>query len=151
LRELVEYAHRNDVVIGLENMTESASDLEPVIDAVPGLCLTLDLGHAQLGSQLNKSFEIMKRLGPAIRHLHVHDNRGGVGQKDDLHLPVDYGTVDFPLILKGLIDMDYHGTISLEMKPEGLFHSRDRIQTILEEISRRACAEKLVRRDLTRH
>ena len=52
LKELVAYAQSNDVVIGLENVTESASDLESVLDAVPGLCLTLDIGHAQLGSAI---------------------------------------------------------------------------------------------------
>ena len=137
LKELVAYAQSNDVVIGLENVTESASDLESVLDAVPGLCLTLDIGHAQLGSPLNNSFEIVRRLGPAIRHLHVHDNRGGVGQADDLHLPVGEGIIDFPAILKALIGRGYKGTMTLEMKPHELLHSRNRIQHLIDEILRR--------------
>jgi sugar phosphate isomerase/epimerase len=136
LRELVEYAHRDGVVIGLENVTESASDLEPVLDTVPGLSLALDVGHAQLGSPVNKSFEIVKRLGSAIRHLHVHDNRGGVGQADDLHLPVGEGIIEFPGILRAIMDLDYRGTMTLEMKPHGLLLSRERIQRILDEILR---------------
>jgi len=134
LKELVAYAQSNDVVIGLENVTESASDLESVLDAVPELCLTLDIGHAQLGSALNKSFQIVRTLGPAIRHLHVHDNRGGVGQADDLHLPVGEGTIDFPVILKALIGIGYNGTMTLEMKPHELLHSRNRIQLMIDEI-----------------
>jgi len=137
LKELVAYAQSNDVVIGLENVTESASDLESVLDAVPGLCLTLDIGHAQLGSALNKSFQIVRRLGPAIRHLHVHDNRGGVGEADDLHLPVGEGIIDFPAILKALIGRGYNGTMTLELKHHELWRSRDRIQQIIDEILRR--------------
>ena len=133
LKELVAYAQSNDVVIGLENVTESASDLEAVLESVPGLSLTLDVGHAQLGSALNKSFEIVKRLGPAIRHVHVHDNRGGVGQADDLHLPVGEGIIDFPGILKALIGRGYKGTMTFEMKPHELLHSRNRIQRIIDE------------------
>ncbi len=136
LKELVEYAQINDVVIGLENVTESASDLESVLNAVPELCLTLDIGHAQLASPLNNSVEIVKRLGPAIRHLHVHDNRGGVGQAGDLHLPVGEGIIDFPAILKALIGSGYNGTMTLEMKPHELLHSRNRIQQIIDEILR---------------
>jgi sugar phosphate isomerase/epimerase len=134
LKELVAYAQGKDVVIGLENVTESAFDLEPVLDAVPGLCLTLDIGHAQLGPPLNNSVEIVKRLGPAIRHLHVHDNREGVGQADDLHLPVGEGIIDFPTILKALIGRGYKGTMTLEMKPHELLRSRNRIQQIIDEI-----------------
>ena len=136
LRELVDYAHKDEVCIGLENVTESVSDLEPVLEAVPGLCVTLDVGHAQLGSPLNKSFEIVKRLGPAIRHLHVHDNRGGVGQADDLHLPVGEGMIDFPDILQALMGMGYKETMTLEMRPNGLLRSRERIQRLIDEIQR---------------
>jgi sugar phosphate isomerase/epimerase len=137
LKELVAYAQSNDVVIGLENVTESASDLESVLNAVPELYLTLDVGHAQLGSPLNYSVEIVKRLGPAIRHLHVHDNRGGVGEADDLHLPVGEGIIDFPSILKALVGRGYKGTMTLEMKPQGSLHSRNRIQYLIDEIMRR--------------
>jgi sugar phosphate isomerase/epimerase len=140
LRELVEYAHKDGVVIGLENVTESASDLGSVLNAVPELSLTLDVGHAQLGSQLNKSFEIVKRLGPAIRHLHVHDNRGGVGQADDLHLPVGEGIIAFPGILRAIMDLGYRGTMTLEMKPYELLHSRERIQRLIDGIQRRESA-----------
>ena len=132
LKELVEYAQHNDVVIGLENVTESASDLEAVLDAVPGLCLTLDIGHAQLGWPVNKGFEIIRRLGPRICHVHVHDNRGGSGQKDDLHLPVGEGMVDFPGILAGLVNTGYEGTMTLEMKPPYLSRSKDRVQNLIE-------------------
>jgi sugar phosphate isomerase/epimerase len=137
LKELVAYAQSNDVVIGLENVTESASDLEFVVNAVPRLCITLDVGHAQLDSPLNKSFQVVRRLGPAIRHLHVHDNRGGVGEADDLHLPVGEGMIDFPGILKALIDRGYKGTMTLEMKPHELLHSRNRIEQLIDEILRR--------------
>jgi len=136
LGHLVEHAARNDVVVGLENVTESASDLEPVLEAVPGLCLTLDIGHAQLGAPVNKAFDIIRKLGPRICHVHVHDNRGGMGQADDLHLSVGEGTIDFPRIVSDLVSSGYEGTMTLELKPRGLLHSRDRIQRLLDDITK---------------
>jgi sugar phosphate isomerase/epimerase len=134
LKELVEYAHRNDVVMGLENVTEDASDMEAVLNEVPGLCLTLDVGHAQLGSEVNKSFEIIERCGPTIRHLHLHDNRGGAGQAADLHLPVGDGVIDFRGILSELFGSGYDGTMTLEMKPRGLAYSRNIVQKLIEVV-----------------
>lgn len=137
LKHLVEYGRRNDAQIALENVTEDVFDLEQVLKAVPGLCLTLDVGHAQLGSPSNKSLGIIERCGPAIRHVHLHDNKGGLGQKADLHLSIGQGMVDFPCILAALVGKGYRETMTLEMKPEGLLQSKVRIEAVLEDISRR--------------
>ncbi len=102
----------------LENLSETAEDFEPVIDQVPDLGLTLDVGHANLGGSENKSIAIIEKFGRLIRHVHLHDNRGGQSKDDDLHLPIGTGTVDFPGIMAALLRAGYDGTMTLEVKPE---------------------------------
>ncbi len=84
--------------IGLENLSENALDLKAALDAVPGLGITLDVGH---GSCLQKPtlIRIIDKLADSIKHVHLHDNRGGQGVLDDLHLPIGDGIVEFPRIL----------------------------------------------------
>ncbi|MFH1117291.1 MAG: hypothetical protein V1792_25515 [Pseudomonadota bacterium] len=76
LRELLEYPAGKGVVIGLENVTESAKGLEAVLSAVPDLRFTLDFGRRQLGTQVDKPVEIVPSLHTAILHVHLHDNSG---------------------------------------------------------------------------
>lgn len=135
LRELVEYGLKSGVTVGLENLCESADDLEAVMDSVPRLGLTLDVAHAQLGTTVNQSFDIIKRLGHAIRHAHFSDNCGGDVFNDDLHLPISDGIVDFPSILGALVLSVYNGTVTLEVKAEHLLESQNRIQRMLDDIA----------------
>ncbi|MHB8204736.1 MAG: sugar phosphate isomerase/epimerase family protein [Desulfomonilaceae bacterium] len=118
LKEIVEYGRKNSVGINLENLSETAEDLEPVMNEVPILGLTLDVGHANLGGSENKSIAIIEKFGKLIRHVHLHDNRGGRSQTHDLHLPIGDGTVDFAAIMTSLMSAGYDGTLTLEVKPE---------------------------------
>jgi sugar phosphate isomerase/epimerase len=47
LKEIVQYGRKNSVGINLENLSETAENLEPVMSEVPNLGLTLDVGHAE--------------------------------------------------------------------------------------------------------
>jgi len=105
------------ITICLENLSETATNMERVFNALPLLQLTLDIGHAQLLSEENTSFGFMTRYPERIKHIHLHDNRGGDSPEDDLHLPVGEGTIDFEKIVKELNVIGYNGTISLELKP----------------------------------
>ncbi|MGP8284774.1 MAG: sugar phosphate isomerase/epimerase family protein [Desulfomonilaceae bacterium] len=134
LKEIVQYSQKNLVAINLENLSETAEDLEPVVNEVPNLGLTLDVGHANLGGSGNRSVAIIEKFGRLIRHVHLHDNIGGRSQSDDLHLPIGDGTVDFRAIMNSLISVGYDGTLTLEVKPE--FQEADRIgvKTLVREI-----------------
>ena len=135
LRELTAYAHDRGIEIALENLSESAEDLGPILDQVPGLVLTLDIGHAQLLTKINRSFEIIDELRAWIRHVHVHDNHGGNSAKDDIHLPIGKGMIDFPPIMAKLVRTGYDGTVTLELEPDALAESRARIVEIIETVS----------------
>jgi sugar phosphate isomerase/epimerase len=135
LRELTAYAQDRGIKIALENLSESAEDLGPVLHQVPGLVLTLDIGHAQLLTKINRSFEIIDQLRAWIYHVHVHDNHGGNSAKDDIHLPIGKGAIDFPPIMAALVRTGYDGTITLELEPDVLVESRARIEEIIETVS----------------
>jgi sugar phosphate isomerase/epimerase len=56
---------------------------------IGGTGLALDVGHAHLNNCLDEF------LTCPIRHVHIHDNDG----KDDTHLPVGEGTIDFVKVM----------------------------------------------------
>jgi sugar phosphate isomerase/epimerase len=80
--------------------------------------LTLDLGHGQLLTTENTSHGLIKNYPERIRHIHLHDNRGGNSPQDDLHLPVGQGTIRFSRIMIALKQMGYERTMTLELRPK---------------------------------
>jgi sugar phosphate isomerase/epimerase len=131
LRDLFDYALARKVLICVENLSEDADDLGEVLAAVPGLGITLDVGHAQLLTEINTSFAIIERHFESIRHVHLHDNNGGTGVADDLHLPIGDGSVDFAGILSALLRKGYQGTMTLEVEKEFLASSLARVKTMV--------------------
>jgi sugar phosphate isomerase/epimerase len=133
LREIVSYGKKHNLVISLENLSENASDLKSVFSRILGLSLTLDVGHGQLLSEQNTSFGIIEELMNFIGHVHVHDNRGGAGVADDLHLPIGDGNIDFYGILRPLTK-GYNGTMTLELEKGDLLSSRLRLLTLIDSV-----------------
>lgn len=131
LADLVDYARERGVRINLENLSERAQDLNPVLEAVPGLGITLDVGHAQILARTNASFQIIKKLGHRIRHVHLHDNNGGRSHRDDLHLPIGDGKINYPKIISRLIKSGYDGTATLELEEDDLLESRARVAAMI--------------------
>jgi sugar phosphate isomerase/epimerase len=131
LRRLTERAHDLDIAVGLENLSERAEDLRDVFSAVPLLNLTLDLGHAQLLTQENTSSGLIESFSERIKHLHIHDNRGGDSPDDDLHLPVGEGIIDFPKIFRKLAEIDYRQSVSLELRPHEIEKCLDHVKDLL--------------------
>ncbi len=117
LQKLTERASGNGISVCLENLSENAFHLAEVLAAVPALNLTLDLGHAELLTKVNTSFGFLENCPERIKHIHLHDNRGGTSPDDDLHLPVGEGEIDFHTIFQKLHAVDYGGTITLELRP----------------------------------
>ncbi len=117
LERLIQKAGDFGIEICLENLSESAKHLSHAFNALPLLNLTLDVGHAQLLTIENTSYGFMEKYPERIKHIHLHDNRGGSSPNDDLHLPVGEGTIDLKGILRQLMAIGYGGTITLELRP----------------------------------
>ena len=134
LGRIIHEATDRGVLICLENLSESASHLSVALDALSSLHLTLDLGHAQLLTEVNTSYEIIVRYPERIRHVHLHDNLGGHSAMDDSHLPPGEGIIDFEKIFGKLREMDYDRTISLELKPHEIESCLEDVKAMLYRI-----------------
>jgi sugar phosphate isomerase/epimerase len=128
IRELLPVAGDNGITLMVENTPgdfNSRDQLADLLDPIPELGLHLDIGHCNLMVQSNTAVGIITEYGARIRHVHIHDNKGGVA---DLHLPLGAGNLEIEPPLKALQAWGYDGTITLEVFSEDhgfLFYSRD--------------------------
>jgi sugar phosphate isomerase/epimerase len=135
-RELQEEGQRYGIGLMIENLPGSyntARDLGELLDPMPELGLHLDIGHANLMVESNTASEILAAYGDRLRHVHLHDNRGG---HEDLHLPLGAGTVDLRSAIGALKRCGYNGTITLEVfTPDKhyLAYSRDILRQIWDD------------------
>jgi sugar phosphate isomerase/epimerase len=130
LETWVKHAARAGVILCIENLSEHADHLALAFRRMPALCMTLDLGHGAIQSQTNSSFGFLARFPDRIRHVHLHDNHGGTSVRDDLHLPIGAGSIDFAAILHDLRAAGYDGGFSFEVKLEHVEQGRDTIREI---------------------
>jgi sugar phosphate isomerase/epimerase len=128
LTELLPLAAQEGVGLMIENVHgafNTAAQLGELLDPLPELALHLDIGHCNLMNPASTEDEIIRAYGPRLRHVHLHDNRGG---DLDLHLPLGAGTINFAKALGTLKHSGYDSTITLEIfagDPSHLLRSRD--------------------------
>jgi len=138
LGELLPYAAERGVGLMVENLPgdfNTARELGELLDPLPELGLHLDVGHANLLVAQNTMEELLSAYGTRLRHVHLHDNKGGAA---DLHLPLGTGTVDLRRAVRLLKGLGYDGTITLEVftpDPHHLVYSRDLLQRVWSEES----------------
>ena len=136
ISELLPVARDCGVGLMVENLPgdwNSVLQLSQLLDPVPELGLHLDIGHANLQVPRNVTDEILRAYGPRLRHVHLHDNKGGT---QDLHLPLGCGNIDVRHQIQSLRATGYDGTITLEVFSEDkhyLAHSRDVLRQIWNE------------------
>lgn len=128
LSELVAHAAEKNMVLCLENLTSRHESFAMVFEAIPDLRMTMDIGHAELASKQNTSFGFMEHLFHKIEHVHVHDNYGGTTVKDDLHLALGEGIIDYAKILSMLNQKKYNSTITLEVKPSDMSKTKQAVE-----------------------
>ena len=93
------------------------TDFIKIFDQQPNLKLTLDTGHANIDDPGGKRIlEFIETFADRIGHVHISDNFG----KEDNHLPIGTGTIEFDRILRALKKIAYEDTVTLEI------FSRDR-------------------------
>jgi sugar phosphate isomerase/epimerase len=118
LKRIVTIASERHISVCLENLSETPDDMEGAFREMPLLKMTLDLGHAQLFTEINRSHDFLDRFPERIKHIHIHDNRGGRSHLDDIHLPPPEGIIDFESIFTHLKQAHYSGTMTLELRPD---------------------------------
>lgn len=111
-RAVAAKAEQAGVDLFLENVFDEVPDpLLALREAVgsPRIGFCLDPGHATLFSRLPVT-KWIEAFAPALRELHVHDNRG---LRDD-HLPVGEGTINFRGVILGLLDQGVRPILTVE-------------------------------------
>lgn len=119
-RELVKVAKKYGVIICLENMPMlnfSISTPEEILGLIEeinddNLQMCLDVGHVNVFKELNLYEEVI-RIKKRLRVLHVHDNMIA----RDLHLLPTFGNVDWKGFAKGLKEIGFNGSFSIETTP----------------------------------
>jgi sugar phosphate isomerase/epimerase len=138
---IAEKADQLGLTLCLENLFPQTGSLaEPddfveILHRFPTLKLTLDLGHAHIGrNRKYRSVEFIERFGDRITHIHASDNFG----KEDSHLPIGAGNINFRKIVKALRKIGYDQTVTLEVfsRDKGyLKDSRDKLATLVARAS----------------
>jgi sugar phosphate isomerase/epimerase len=123
LEAIVEKAHGLGLCLCLENMFPGTQwlvnpeDFIGIMAKFPTINLTLDTGHAHINdTEERRSLRFIELFADRIGHIHASDNFG----REDSHLPIGAGSVDFPKVAKALKGIGYNDTVTLEV------FSRDR-------------------------
>lgn len=138
ISDLLPEARGCGVGLMIENLPgdwNTVLQLSQLLDPIPDLGLHLDIGHANLQTTRNTTDEILRAYGSRLRHVHLHDNKGGT---QDLHLPLGCGTLDVRNCVSALKRSGYDGTITLEVFSEDreyLARSRDVLRKLWDQAS----------------
>ena len=139
LETILKKAERLAITLCIENMFPQSHflfnphEFQDVFARFPDFRLTLDIGHANLGGGRNKSLEFIQLYGFRIGHVHANDNFG----KEDSHLPIGAGIIDFEKIMREIKAAHYDETITLEVFSKDrdyLRMSRDKLKRIWEAL-----------------
>jgi sugar phosphate isomerase/epimerase len=117
IEAVLEKTNSLGMTLCIENMFPQALFLtqphgfQEVFETFPEIRLALDIGHANLGGDRNRALEFIQRYGYRIGHIHANDNFG----KEDNHLPIGAGIIDFERIIKALKETSYDETMTIEV------------------------------------
>jgi sugar phosphate isomerase/epimerase len=136
ITELLPVARDCGVGLMVENLPgrfNRVQQLAAILDPLPEVGLHLDIGHCNLMVETNTTEEILLRFASRLRHVHLHDNKGGSA---DLHLPLGTGTANIRQHVRSVRGSGYNGTITLEVFSADrhyLAYSRDVLRALWHE------------------
>jgi sugar phosphate isomerase/epimerase len=130
LTPLVAGAASCDCRLALENIYEETPDtLLALVERLdsPWFGHCFDIGHWRLFGTTSQA-DWLHAIAPRLLHLHLHDNHG----KNDDHLPVGEGAIDFTPLLQRLPTLAQPLSITLEAhNPPDLHRSLANLRTLL--------------------
>lgn len=105
------HAERAGVKIAIENLTDSADDIERYMDSF-GFSFTFDIGHWNISGKEEHYSAFLRKFKSKVKNIHIHDNNG----KEDEHLPVGSGRIGWRGFFSMLKRLKYAGPIIIENK-----------------------------------
>lgn len=140
LEQLV--SQRCDVAICVENQNPAETEkikcgfavpqLHALVDGLPSVGFTLDLGHAQVLNGAPTRF--FAELGPdRVKVAHVHDNDGTA----DNHLPPGQGTIDWTAFLSAyrLHGCQFPLFLELACEEDGFVKGKDFLERVWDDLN----------------
>ncbi|MBP1750077.1 MAG: xylose isormerase domain protein, barrel [Deltaproteobacteria bacterium] len=123
LKDIADEARDLGVRIALENVFMSyfyfqhLDEFNDIVKAVPGIGVTLDIGHAYISKRMAKDpkpeesiLEDVRRMGVEnLFHLHLHNNDGTRDDHDFIN-----GSMDMGKVLRGIKELGYTGKVVIE-------------------------------------
>ena len=114
-RVLLKLSEELGVRIAIENcpskymfLVSSVEEFSRFFDELEGdLGLVLDVGHSNIEGT---TYSLIKRFGEKIVHIHAHDNDG----KQDLHLGVECGTINWRKFANSIKGSGFDGSVVVE-------------------------------------
>jgi len=133
LRELVKIASLEGCLVALKTqigcMTEDPDTATVLCDNVKGLGLCLDPTHYITGPRQGRDFS---KVMPYVLHTHLRDST-----KDDMHVRVGQGEVDYGKLISQLEQENYKRALSVHVPPiEGFDHRAElrKIRLLLDSL-----------------
>ncbi len=130
LKQVNKLCKSKGVTLMIENYIkpfDSPEVFTRILKEVPDLKIHLDVGHCNINQEKNLTEAFFKKFGNKIIHLHFSDNNG----KDDDHLPLGCGNIEWEKIIKIIKESKFDRTITLEIfSPDRdyLLLSRDKLR-----------------------
>lgn len=114
LKDLAQFGDRVGARLAARTGNESAADLAHLLQSLPEGSLSIDLDPGSLAVNGFPPLDVVRRLGPAIVHVHARDGVRDRAMGRGIEVPLGRGTVDFPAILAGLQEHNYRGFYTLQ-------------------------------------
>lgn len=117
MNELTSFSKDKNIRLMLENTPPvqrkkvDIEDYSKVIENVEGLAVHLDVAHAFIEGGMDRIGDYISRFSGNIAHIHAHDNNG----KEDEHLPIGRGSIDFNQVVDKLKGTGYNNTVTFEV------------------------------------
>lgn len=133
IERILEFASQYEVKVSLENTPNFSGvfcckieEIREVLQHFEGLGFTLDIGHANTCSKIEK---FIKALKHSLRHVHLHDNDGS----RDMHAEIGKGNIDFKKVLRQLKKINYKGFFIIEALGEKeAFRSKEKLERLVK-------------------
>lgn len=133
LIQINKIAEKSNVIVGIE--TEWDMPLVEKLD-LPCVGITIDTGHMHFDD--GEAFKpygslggMIKRFQKKIVHFHIHDYDGDLD-----HIAIGRGYIDFTDIAKALRDIQFDGSLCLEINPdrespEAIYECKTRLRKLI--------------------
>ncbi len=117
LDQLDGMAMQTGVTVGIENDVGFEDYIDLVLDAGPGIGMTLDTGHAAMADgacyrHFGSLGNLIRHVGDRLVHVHVHDYDG-----TNDHQAIGTGRVDWADLCTALREIHYCGMLCMEYNP----------------------------------